>query len=99
MPLLKRYNAYKVLQEVMSSKTSRGFERYQKKHEGNTIYVRAVYGRRMERVSSLKSNGILWLIPECLHTGIMDLAASFHPLYYVLFIEMVMFKKTDILET
>lgn len=53
VPLMRHHNPHEVLKEVEESTTSAGSKRFEKKYENSTVYVRALYGRRMERVSHI----------------------------------------------
>ena len=50
VPLLKWYKPHDILQEA-ASLTEAGHRRFEWKDENGFIYIRALYGRRMERVS------------------------------------------------
>ena len=52
--MLRHYKRHAVLQKVEYSMSESGRFRFEKKCENGRIYVRAVYGRRMERVSAMK---------------------------------------------
>ncbi len=51
VPMMKFYSARQVLEEVEKSTSVRGTKRFERKFVDGSIYVRAVYSRRIERVS------------------------------------------------
>ena len=51
VPMMKRYEPYHVLKNIKSSMNQRGVSRFEHKQDGGIFYVRALYGRRMERVT------------------------------------------------
>lgn len=54
VPMMKWYNMYDLMKEVINSKSHRGTNRYEQKHENGIVYIRALYGRRMERVCNFE---------------------------------------------
>lgn len=50
IPLLQHESLSDVLRLLITSTSFRGVHRYEKKLENDVMYVRASYGRRMERV-------------------------------------------------
>lgn len=60
IPLMKYYKPDMVLHHIQHSVSSTGRNRFEKKEENGRLHVRAVYGRRMERVST-------WLLYLVLH--------------------------------
>lgn len=54
VPLLGQYSETEVLGEIQTSQSYRKTARYQWEVRPDGVYVRAAYGRRFERVCSLK---------------------------------------------
>lgn len=66
VPLLQRYTAQEVLDQVKGSTSYRGKRRYEEKEQNNIIYVRATYARRFERNPYHEESKVPRLLEQCL---------------------------------
>ena len=73
VPMLSRYTANEVLEEVQSSQSHRGNSRFDSRKEGEKTLVRASYGRKLEKVyQALDQNEFLCLNSTGKHSSLID---------------------------